>query len=617
MGWTLPESPAEWKGILLSFAVANVRCSHRAQRPAPTVASARRFDLPAPDDVLTPPVESWRTVGALGAIVLAVGLVFANSLDNGFHMDDFVRIQSNAEIRRVLPIGRHFQDPATLTSFSQLTAFRPLMPLTLSLDVAVGGDTPASFRRTNIVLHAISACLAYGLVRELMAASAVAAGGPTVALLVALAYAVHPVSGVVVNYLSARDLVLMQGFLLATLLLYVAMRRRAGPAWLWVPIVASATLCLLGKMNVALPAVVWVLEWTLLDRTAGPWKAALRALPFAAVVAGVFAYTRFVLGFSELANVADAAVDPLAYGLDQLRLHGAYYLWHFFWPWSMALFPDLTATSPWADVRLLLGVAAIAGLLAAAVACWRTQPLVTTGVLAYLVLMLPESSLLPLSHAHMPYRPYPGMLFLFLAAASAAYTWGGARVATGVLGVFVAASALASVLLNPVWRTSETLFTHAVAHGGGFQAHLNLAGAYPDRMDPRILAQLEEAMRLAPPSDTQARFKLGIQLIQTRTDVERGLALLRTVASQRPDYSLYVFGLGEALAFVGRPQEALPYVEQAVGQAPTLLEYRVRAASVNLQLGRIDAARAHVDAVAKINPAYPGLAELRAQVGGR
>lgn len=562
-------------------------------------------------------MEAWRTGGALAAILLAVALVFANALDNGFHMDDFVRIQSNAEIRRVLPLGRHFRDPATLTSFAQLTAFRPLMPLTLSLDVAAGGDAPASFRRTNLVLHGLSSLLVYGLAREMLAASAVASGGPIVALLVALAYAVHPVSGVVINYLSARDLALMQAFLLATLLLYVRMRRRGGPAWLWAPILMGATLCLLGKMNVALPAVVWALEIGLLDRRAGPWRACVRALPFAAVVALVFAYTRLVLGFSELANVADAAVHPLAYAADQLRVHGAYYLWHFVWPWSMALFPDLTASAPWTDVRLLLGVVAIAALVATAVACRRAQPLVTTGVLAYLLLMLPESSVLPLSHAHMPYRPYPGMPFLFLAAASAAYTWGGTRVATTACAVFVGASALASVVLNPVWRTSETLFTHAVAHGGGVQAHLNLAGAYPDRMDPRILVHLEKATRLAPASDTQARFKLGIQLVQTRTDVERGLALLRTVASQRPDYSLYPFGLGEALAFVGRPEEGLPYIEQAIGQAPTLLEYRLRAAVVNLQMRRTDAARAQLDAVARIDPAYPGLAELRGQLAGR
>lgn len=549
-------------------------------------------------------------------IALAIGLVFANALDNGFHMDDAVRIQSNAEIRHVRPLGRHFRDPTTLTSFAQLAAFRPLMPLTLSLDVAASGDSPASFRRTNLVLHAVSSGFAYGLAREMLAASGVATGGPAIALLVALAYAVHPVSGVVVNYLSARDLVLMQVGMLASLFLYVRMRRRGGPPWLWLPIMASATLCLLGKMNVALPAVVWALEIGLLERGAGPWKACLRALPFAAIVILVFVYTRLVLGFSELANVADVAVTPLGYALDQLRLHGAHYLWHFLWPWSMGLFPDL-AGSPWADLRLVAGVLGLGGLVAMAMICRRTRPLVTTGVLVYLLLMLPESSVLPLSHAHMPYRPYPGMLFLFLAAASAADAWGGARLASGLLAAFVAASGLASVLLNPVWRTSETLFTHAVAHGGGHQAHLNLAAAYPSRMDPRILAHLEQAMRLAPPSDTQARFKLGIQLVQTRRDIYRGIALIRAVAAERPDYSLYPFGLGEALAFVGKPHEGLPHLEQAVRQAPTLLEYRLRAAAVHLQVGQIDAAGAHLDVIARIDPDYPGLAALRAQLAGR
>jgi len=561
-------------------------------------------------------VTLWHHALALGVLALATTLVFANALSNGFHMDDAVRIESNAEIRRVLPLGRHFTDPATLTSFAQLTAFRPLMPLTLSLDVAVGGDAPASFRRTNLLLHTISAGLAYGLVLELMAASGAAFAGPVAAGLVALAYAVHPVSGVVIDYLSARDLVLMQLFLLLCLFLYVRMRRRGGPAWLWAPILASALLCLLGKMNVALPAVVWALELGLLGRRAGFLRACVRALPFAAVVLLVFAYTRFVLGFSELANVADVAGSPLSYAVDQLRLHGAHYLWHFVWPWSMGLFPDLSG-SPWSDLRLVAGVLALAGLVGAAVVCRRAQPLVTTGVLAYLVSMLPESSLLPLSHTHMPYRPYPGMLFLFLAGASALYTWSSARVATGVLASFAVWSGLSSVGLNPVWRTSETLFTHAVAHGGGYQAHLNLAAAYPNRMDPRILASLEQAMRLAPPSDTQARFKLGIQLVQTRTDVDRGLALIRAVAAERPDYSLYPFGLGEALAFVGRPAEGLPYIEGAVAQAPTFLEYRMRAALVRAQLGDVDGARAHLDAIALTNPAFPGLAEARAQLSPR
>ena len=118
-------------------------------------------------------------------------------------------------------------------------------------------------------------------------------------------------------------------------------------------------------------------------------------------------------------------------------------------------------------------------------------------------------------------------------------------------------------------------------------------------------------MRLAPASDTQARFKLGIQLVETRRDVEQGLDVIRQVVAQRPDYSLYPFGLGEALAFVGRPREALPHLERAVIQAPTILEYRFRAAMVHLQAGEVGAARGHLDFIARANPRYPGLEAAR------
>jgi hypothetical protein len=172
--------------------------------------------------------------------------------------------------------------------------------------------------------------------------------------------------------------------------------------------------------------------------------------------------------------------------------------------------------APWTTVGALGAIVfavALVDLVAAAIAC---RP--TAGVV--------RAAAQPRAHA-VPAVP---------AAASAAVTWGGARVAVSALAVFVTMSAIARVVRTPVWRAPETLLTDAVSHGGGLQAHLNLAAAYPDRLDPRILLHLEEARRLAPASDTQTRFTLGVQLVHTRADVERGLALLRTVASQRPTF---------------------------------------------------------------------------------
>ena len=110
--------------------------------------------------------------------------------------------------------------------------------------------------------------------------------------------------------------------MLASLFLYVRMRRTGASPWLWVPILASAALCLRGKVNVALPAVAWALEVGLIDRAAGPGRACVRALPFAALVGLFFSDTRLVLGYSDPGPTSPrpAPVHSTT-SADQLRLH--------------------------------------------------------------------------------------------------------------------------------------------------------------------------------------------------------------------------------------------------------------------------------------------------------
>ena len=46
-------------------------------------------------------------------LVVACGVVFANTLYNGFHFDDIYRIQGNPGIQDFWPPWRHFTDPYT------------------------------------------------------------------------------------------------------------------------------------------------------------------------------------------------------------------------------------------------------------------------------------------------------------------------------------------------------------------------------------------------------------------------------------------------------------------------------------------------------------------------
>jgi tetratricopeptide (TPR) repeat protein len=495
------------------------------------------------------------------ALVLLSGLVFWNALPNGFHLDDFYRVTDNPGVQQFWPPWRHFVDPGTISTLDRITQFRPLLPLSLSANHALTGNDPAGYRVWNIVLQALAAALVFFFLRALLDAagwreSRRGIPADAVAAAAAMLFTVHPVSGIPVNYICARDLLLAQVFLFGTLLAYLRMRRRGQTAGRWALALALYSLALLSKTHVAVaPALVLVLEWTVLRERPFSWGPWLRTLPFAGLAAGFFAYTRLVLHFSDWAQVvAGPGLSPWDYPLTQARLHLVHYLRNFAWPWWIRPSPEIQAASGWTDWVVLGGILLIVGSLAAALAVRRRFPAVAFAVTAYWLLQVPESSVFPLHAAAVDYRPYPASPFLFLlamlalAAALRRPLW---HVAAAGLVVYFS---LASVALNRVWRTGETLWTHSVAHGGDALAHHNLAMSITDRDGPRVRRHLEEAIRRSP-NFVLAHLNLGLWLIQ-HGQVEAGLAECEWARRLEPDWAQTHYWLAKAYGRLGRRAEA-------------------------------------------------------------
>ena len=171
----------------------------------------------------------WANALPILVLALAVAATYSNTLMNEFHLDDLYRIRDNPEIRRVSPVLRHFTDPGTISgsrgvsesALNQIGQYRPLLPLTLTLNYALGGLDLPGYHVVNIAIHLAGCVLVFLLVARMLAIAR-PRGFPDerharrAALLVALVYAVHPLSGYPVNYILARDLLLMQVFLLAS-----------------------------------------------------------------------------------------------------------------------------------------------------------------------------------------------------------------------------------------------------------------------------------------------------------------------------------------------------------------------------------------------------------------
>lgn len=560
---------------------------------------------------------SWKRALPFVLLVLAVAVTYSNTLDNGFHLDDFYRIRDNPEIRRVDPVMRHFTDPGTISgsqgvsesALSQIGQYRPLLPLSLSLNYAAGGLELPGYHLVNIALHLAGCVLVF-----LLAARILALAGPRnlsgtrgarwEALFVALVYAVHPLSGYPVNYILARDLLFMQAFALGALLTYAG-GREGMSVWRWIAALALFELALMSKVTAAvMPFLILAWEWTiarapLLSRR--PW---LRAAPFAAVAALHLGLARMLLDFGDLARVESGATWSWTYALTQADVHVTEYLKNFFWPLAIRMAPYVAERGSLADARVLVGLAVIVASLALAVRMRRAAPVAAFAILGYWILMVPESSILPISHLAVHYRALPSSWLLYLALALLVVRVAKPRVAFAVGGGVTVILAVASFTLNRTYRDEESLWAHSVRHGGEALAHMNYAMSIPDRADPRVRAHLERAVEMSP-NYVLAHVNLGLLSID-RGEPEEGLARLRWVTGMAPGWPEAWYWMSVAEDRLGLLDDAVRSAERARALDPENLEYAYRSALARSRAVDFDGALAAARVVLDADPEHAG-----------
>jgi hypothetical protein len=233
---------------------------------------------------------------ALLAGALAAAL-FLPGLGGGFLLDDVQTIVQNWLIRVDRLDGNALLDAAS--SFHAGGGSRPLAMLSFALDYWRGGGVDAAtFKATNLVIHGLTTVALALLLRRVLALAGWSAQRAAVgALLMALAWAVHPLQVSSVLYVVQRMQTLSTLFLVLALWAYLGLRQAqmAGQrAWLQgLLALAFWVLALASKEDAAmLPAYCLLLEVTVLQfRAAQPWRErSLRRTWLLAVLAGVALY---------------------------------------------------------------------------------------------------------------------------------------------------------------------------------------------------------------------------------------------------------------------------------------------------------------------------------------
>ncbi|MFC1595781.1 tetratricopeptide repeat protein [Candidatus Margulisiibacteriota bacterium] len=547
--------------------------------------------------------KNQRWAAVCGLIVLAC-LVYANTLHNTFQLDDHYRVLNNPGIQQVWPLTRHFVDPSTMCSLPRIVQYRPLLPLTLSFDYAIGKENPVSYHVFNIGLHTIASLIVFLLCLELLLQSGALrlkyASRFWPALAAAALFLIHPVSAIPVNYICARDLLLMQVFLMASLLAYFRMRRLGDTFWRWALVLVLYILALLSKTNaVVIPAVVLLYEWIMRGRKFKDPAGWLKALPFIATVAGFFAYIRFVLKFSDYANLTSNTGPSFGYAITQLKVHLYHYAYNFVWPFRLRQVPFVEKVTL-ADPGMWLGLFFVLSTLYFA---WRTRkksPLLSFCVMTYWALISLTSSIFPIIHKAVHYRPYTSSVFLYLMLAAMAFAALKRRTFFICCLIVITFFSAVTVKNNLDWRTEERLYAHSVKYGGGDLAHVNYAMSVSDlKLREK---HLRHALKLTP-NYIVPKINLGLLLVN-RGDNQTGLQLLQTAVAQDPKRAQSHFWLSRGYFLSQKYPEALASVREAARLNPGQPRNLYEAARQNQLTGRYKDSIKYLQAIIAKNPGY-------------
>jgi tetratricopeptide (TPR) repeat protein len=551
------------------------------------------------------PRHSARRAIHILLLVVAGAIVFANTLHNELHLDDVYRVEKNHEIERFWPPWRHLTDPRTSSALPQIVQYRPLLPLSLSVGEVLrkpfGIERLPAFHLGNLALHLLTSVLLYLLFVELLARWSDVPSPDDSAFVAALLFTVHPVSGIPVNYVCARDLLMMMSFLVGALLVYARMRPRDTIAG-WAAAATLLGLSMLSKQNgVVAPVLVLAFEVLVLGsplRAPGTW---LRPLAFAAVVASFFIWTEIGLGFSDLGQLETSAWSHWIYACTMLKVHVFHYLRNAVWPFQMRPLPYVEPAAGLAEPAVIAGAVVVFGSVAFALAVRRKLPLVSWCVVAYWVLFAPTSSIRPFRYLATDYRQYPSLAFLSLAVVLVASRLP-QRLRVGLALVLVAYFAASSITMNRVWSSGEELWGQSVRYGTTAQGHLNYARSLEIRDPDTAQRHYLEALRLNP-GNAYAHVNLGLLHVRGGRG-EVGLEYFRRAVAMVPDWAMVHYYFSRAYEMLDRPRDALAELRIAADLDPRNVEYQYETAYELQQTGDIAGSLPYLERLERTTDGY-------------
>ena len=553
-----------------------------------------------------------RRLAIAGGLFLAVVLLaYGPALDGGFIWDDDAHL-TRPELRDARGLVRIWTDP------SATQQYYPLTHSGFWLQSLLWGERPFGYHVVNVVLHALSALLAWTLLRRL---------GVRGALLAAAIFALHPVHVESVAWISELKNSLSGVLYLAAALAWLRfdppgdeLVEPREPRWWIVAFILFFCALLAKTVTATLPAALLVVTW---------WKRGKLSLkrdvvpliPFFAVGLAMGLMTAWVER-----HVIGARGEDYAFSLiERVLVAGRvfwFYLGKLLWPAELIFIYPRWTIDPTAGWQYLFPVAAVIVVGTA----WALRGRIGRGPVAGLLYfggtlfpVLGFFNVYPFKFSfvadHFQYLASLGILTMVAWGVATVLKRAGAwRKPAGVAVCAVLLVVLGGLSFRQarIYEDAETLWIDTTTRSpASFMAFNNLGYEYSrqGRLDEAEEAY-ERAIAVKPDFDL-GHFNLA-RLHGKQGRAERAIEMYRRAIELRPDYDDAYFNLGIELGRLGRHAEAIRALEAAIEARPDFPEAHYNLGIALARLGRLEEATEAMDSALAGRPDYP---EARLSLG--
>ncbi|MFM8432032.1 MAG: tetratricopeptide repeat protein [Bacteroidota bacterium] len=443
----------------------------------PQKASADKKSFAGPTFLITA-----ITVVALGCII------YSNSFDCSFHLDDNPCILMNSTIRNL----------SDVQALWEMNSSRFFGNLSIAVNYHYGRYEVYGYHLFNLSVHLLNACLIFLLTIQLfktpvMRNHSLASHSRSFAFFMALLFVSHPLATGSVTYIIQRFASMVTLFYLLSVWSFMRARfaQKISVAILYFSLSTMAALAAFTtkENSFTLPIALVLIELFFFRENIFSDKKNVKYWLMAVAVTGIvvtFAIFRFSTSIfktiePELGNTY--TLTSSTYFMTQFSVI-LKYIQLLFVPVGLNLDYDWPIAQHITEPRTLLSLIALLGLLSLAVYLFKRNRLVSFGIFWFFLTLSIESSIVPISDVifeHRTYLPMFGFLLVLLSLVFT-YVWkknsfSGAVILTGI--VFGYSSM--TYARNKVWKTDETLWLDVVKKSPGkARPKVNLGKYYID-----------------------------------------------------------------------------------------------------------------------------------------